>query len=680
MNILDMHSLLEWIAQHAYYAGAAVFLVALTESLALVGLFIPGTVIMFGIGALVPTGAMNLWTTLAWAAAGAIAGDGISYWLGHRYREQLRFQWPFGRHPKLLARGEAFFRQHGYKSVFLGRFIGPLRPIIPAVAGMLGMPRQRFFFVNILSALSWAAVYILPGVVFGASLELAGAVASRLAVFTALLLVAILGLVWGIRHANLWLHLRWEASLAYLQIWASAPGEGRAFRGFINTLLNPAKPETRALLVFAGLLVLSAWGFFGILEDIVTGDPLVLIDSSVYHMLQGLRTPFGDNIMVALTELGDTAVTLTVVLSVLLWLSWKRAWRAAAYWLAAAGFATLLTPAIKAAVSRARPFPLYEGSSMFSFPSGHATMSMVTYGFLGVLITRELSPRGRLIAFTAIIPLIVLIAFSRLYLGVHWLSDVLGGVTFGMAWVAVLGIAYSRHTAEALPPRGLMIVAFSALLVGGAWNMATQHAADTLRYAARQETRIMSQQDWWSNTWQTLPAWRIDIEGEYEQPLTVQWAGSLDSLLHRLLAAGWREPPDETYWLLWLDTTRPAMQLPLLPRVHDGHYEALALIYPVANRNDQRLVLHLWNTGVVLRERNQPVWVGAVILETLRRPLSWFNLPQDEKDFNHPRQVLLASLTGVKLRLEKRANMLNSENERIAWDRQIILALEPGNP
>jgi hypothetical protein len=122
------------------------------------------------------------------------------------------------------------------------------------------------------------------------------------------------------------------------------------------------------------------------------------------------------------------------------------------------------------------------------------------------------------------------------------------------------------------------------------------------------------------------------------------------------------------------------MQLPLLPRVHDGYYEALALIYPVANRNDQRLVLHLWNTGVVLRERNQPVWVGAVILEKLRRPLSWFNLPQDEKDFNHPRQVLLASLTGVKLRLEKRANMPNSENERIAWDRQIILALEPGNP
>ncbi len=680
MNIIDMHSLLEWIAQHAYYAGAAVFLVALTESIALVGLFIPGTVIMFGIGALVYSGAMNLWTTLAWAAAGAIAGDGISYWLGHRYREQLRFMWPFGRHPKLLARGEVFFRQHGDKSVFLGRFIGPERPIIPAVAGMLGMPPRRFLFLNILSALGWAPVYILPGVVFGASLDLAGAVATRLAVFIVLFLLAILAWVWGIRHAILWLQLRLEASLVYMQIWVGAPGEGRAFRSFINTLLNPAKPESRALLVFAGLLVLSAWGFFGILADIVTGDPLVLIDSSIYHMLQGLRTPFGDNIMVALTELGDVAVTLTVVLSVLLWLSWKRAWRAAAYWLAAAGFATTLILAIKAGLGRARPFSLYEGSSMFSFPSGHATMSMVTYGFLAVLISRELSSRGRLIAFTAIILLVVLIAFSRLYLGVHWLSDVLGGVTFGMAWVAVLGIAYSRHTAATLSPRGLMIVAFSALLASGTWHVATQHAADTLRYAVRQETRIMPQQDWWSNTWQTLPTWRIDFEGEYEQPLTVQWAGSLDSLLHRLLAAGWREPPDETNWLLWFDTTRPVMQLPLLPRVHDGHYEALALIYPVANRNDQRLVLHLWNTGVVLRERNQPVWVGVVILETLRRPLSWFNLPQDGKDFNYPRQVLLASLTGVKLRLDKRANILNSKNERIAWDRQIILALEPGNP
>ncbi|MFA5170274.1 MAG: VTT domain-containing protein [Sulfuriferula sp.] len=680
MNIIDMHILLEWITQHAYYAGVAVFLVALAESLVLVGLFIPGTVIMFGIGALVSTGAMELWVTLIWATAGAIAGDAISYWLGHHYREQLRFLWPFSRHPQLLARGEAYFRRHGDKSVFLGRFIGPIRPIIPAVAGMLGMSPRRFYFVNILSALGWAPAHIVPGMLFGASLELAGTVATRLTVFITLFLLAIWFWVWGIRHTILWLQPRFEASLIYIQTWADEPSEGHPIRNLINVLLNPEKPEFRTLLVLAGLLAFAAWGFFGILEDIITADPLVLIDSSTYHILQGLRTPFGDNIMVALTELGDVTVTLTVVISVLLWLLWKHAWRAAVYWVAAAGFATILTQAIKAGLGRARPFPLYEGASLFSFPSGHATMSMVTYGFLAVLISRELSPRGRLATFTAIMLLVVLIAFSRLYLGVHWLSDVLGGVTFGLAWIAVLGIAYSRHSATELSPRGLMTVAFLALLLSGTSHVTMQHTTDIQRYAIRQDTRIIAQQDWWGSAWQTLPAWRIDIEGEHEQPLTMQWVGSLASLRQKLITNGWQYPPNEKNWLLWLDTTRPAMQLPLLPLVHDGHYDALALIYPVVNHNDQRLVLHLWNTGVVLRESSQPVWVGSVALETLRHPLSWFNLTQNEKDFDRPRMVLLNSLTGAKLRLVKRINVLNPENERVVWDGQVILAQERDQP
>lgn len=678
--MFDIQPLLDWIVQHPHWAGATVFLIALAESLALVGLFIPGTLAMFGVGALVAAGALNLWATLAWAAAGAIAGDGISYWLGYRYRDRLLTLWPFSRHPQWMTKGEAFFHRHGSKSILLGRFVGPVRPVIPAVAGMLGMPPLRFYLMNILSALGWAPAYILPGVVFGASLGVAGAVATRLVVLIALLLLAGGVGTWGIRHAILWLQPRFEAGLAHVQVWAAAPGAGRSFRGWINSLLDPGKPESRALLAFAGLLVLAAWGFFGILNDVVTRDPLVLIDSSVYHLLQGLRTPFGDSIMIALTELGDAAVTLTVVTAVLLWLLWQRAWRPAAYWLAAAGFAASLTMAIKAGLGRARPFPLYEGPSMFSFPSGHTTMSMVTYGFLAVLLARELSPRGRLMAFSAIIVWVALIAFSRLYLGAHWLSDVLGGVAFGMAWVAVLGIAYSRHSAAALSPGGLMIVAFSALLAGGTWQVAARHGADTLRYAARQEGRIMAQQDWWADAWQILPAWRIDIEGEYEQPLTVQWAGSLEFLRHRLLAGGWRDPLPAKSLLLWLDTTRPAIQLPLLPRVHDGRHEALALVHPVQNRDDRRLVLRLWPTDTVLRERGRPVWVGTVTRETLRRPLSWFNLPQDGEDFDQPRQVLMESLVDVRVRLARRANTLGSEVDRIKWEGWVVLALEPDKP
>lgn len=682
MEPFTTHPLLIWIAQHPYWVGIALFLVSLSESLALVGLFIPGALVMFGIGALVAAGSVNFWAALAWAAAGAIAGDAISYWLGRHYREQLQTLWPFSRSPQLIDRGVAFFHRHGGKSILLGRFVGPMRPVIPAIAGMLGMPPVRFYPANILSALGWAPAYILPGVVFGASLGLAEAVATRLAVTVAALVVAIWGGAWGISRAVLWLQPRIERGLSFLQAWSIAAPSGldRHLRKLVAALLDPTQPESRALLILAGLLIVAAWGFFGVLEDVLTRDPLVLIDSATYHFLQGLRTPFGDAIMIALTELGDAAVTLLVVSAALIWLLAQRAWHPAAYLLAAVGFAAALTVAIKAGLHLPRPTPLYQGINAFSFPSGHATMSMASYGFLAVLAARELPARGRLVVLTATFLLVILIAFSRLYLGAHWLSDVLAGLAFGTAWLALLGIAYLRHPAPAFSARGLMVVAFSALLAGGGFHVSTRHADDTLRYAVHQNIRFMAQQDWWGVAWQTLPAWRIDIEGEYEQPLTVQWAGSPEYLRRSLLGAGWREPlplSGENF-LLWLDTSRSAMELPLLPRVHDGRHEALALIHPVSG---QRLVLRLWQTDTVLRETAQPVWVGTVTRETVIHPLSWFSLPRDGRDFNQPRQSLLDSLSGVPARLARRGEMPGPVDEQtIIWDKQVLLAREPETP
>ncbi|PIQ12575.1 MAG: PA-phosphatase [Hydrogenophilales bacterium CG18_big_fil_WC_8_21_14_2_50_58_12] len=557
-----------------------------------------------------------------------------------------------------------------------------MRPVIPMIAGMLDMPPARFYPANILSALGWAPAYILPGVVFGASLRLAEAVATRLAMTAVALVLVIWCGVWGIGRAVLWLQPRIERGLSFLQAWSTAApsGRNRPLRKLVAALLDPTQPESRTLLILAGLLIVAAWGFFGVLEDVLTRDPLVFIDSAAYHFLQGLRTPFGDAIMIALTELGDAAVTVLVVSAALLWLLAQRAWRPAAYLLAAVGFAAALTVAIKAGLHLPRPTSLYNGISEFSFPSGHATMSIVSYGFLTVLAARELSARRRLAVLTATVLLVILIAFSRLYLGAHWLSDVLAGLAFGTAWVALLGIAYLRHPAPAFSVRGLMVVTFSALLVGGGFHIATRHADDTQRYAVHQNTRFMAQQDWWNVAWQTLPAWRIDIEGEYEQPITVQWAGSPEYLRRSLLATGWREPLPLSgrNFLLWFDPSRSAIELPLLPRVHDGRHEALALVRPVPG---QRLVLRLWQTDAMLRETAQPIWVGTVTREAIIRPLPWFNLPRDGRDFNQPRLTLLDSLPGVPARLAKRGEIPGPVDEQtIIWDKQVLLAREPGIP
>ncbi len=636
---------------------------------------------MFGAGAVVAAGSLELWATLAWAAAGAIAGDAGSYWLGRHYRAELHNRWPFRRHPKLLEKGTAFFHRHGGMSIFLGRFVGPIRPVIPAVAGMLGMPPTRFYAANILSALGWAPTYILPGVVFGASLGLAGAVATRLALILMLLLILVWGGIWIVSRSLIWLLPRAEQGLGQLQSWAGSTPSARtgSLRGMVASLLDPARPESRALLVFAAVLIAAAWMFFGIIEDVLTGDPLVVVDNTLYQVLQGLRTPFGDSVMIALTQLGDAAVTLPVVTAVLLWLVWKRAWRPAVYWLAAVSFGAALTVILKAGFGLPRPLPMYDGSIAFGFPSSHAAMSIVIFGFLAVLTARELSLHGQLAVFSVMALLAGLIAFSRIYLGAHWLSDVLGGLNFGVAWVALLGIAYLRRPAPAIAARGLLAVAAIALLVGAGVHAANQRATDIERYAVRHPSTLIARQDWWNKDWKTLPAWRIDIEGEYEQPLSVQWAGSLEFLRTRLTARGWREalPTTGKRLLLWFDTRRPAMQLPLLPHVHDGRHEALALIYPLKGKPDQRLVLRLWSSGRILQSPRNPIWVGTVTEERINRPLAWFNLPQDGQDFNAPRGVLLESLSGMPTRLVKRDGMPQSASEEIVWDKTVLLVYQP---
>ena len=171
--------MLAWISEHSAWAGFIVFSIALSESLAIVGLIMPGAMLMFGAGALIGANVLPLWPIMGMAALGAMVGDGLSYWLGRHYKVHLRSIWPFRAYPGLVNRGVDFFQRHGGKSVALGRFVGPLRPIIPAVAGMLEMSIPRYVSINVLASLAWAPAYLLPGVVFGTSLQLASGVAGR---------------------------------------------------------------------------------------------------------------------------------------------------------------------------------------------------------------------------------------------------------------------------------------------------------------------------------------------------------------------------------------------------------------------------------------------------------------------------------------------------------------------
>ncbi|MGE0224930.1 MAG: DedA family protein [Acetobacteraceae bacterium] len=148
---------------HQAWAAPVVFLLAFGESLAFVSLLLPATAILFAFGGLIGAAGIPFWPIWGAAVIGAILGDWVSYWVGFHYHRQIGGMWPLSRNPDLLPRGEAFFRRWGTASVFFGRFFGPLRCVMPLIAGICEMPQMPFQIANVASALVWATGILVPG-------------------------------------------------------------------------------------------------------------------------------------------------------------------------------------------------------------------------------------------------------------------------------------------------------------------------------------------------------------------------------------------------------------------------------------------------------------------------------------------------------------------------------------
>jgi undecaprenyl-diphosphatase len=400
-----------------------------------------------------------------------------------------------------------------------------------------------------------------------------------------------------------------------------------------GNILKVVNREHRATMLGVSILAASLWLFLGVLEDVVSGDPLVKVDSGVLELIQNFRTPLADSFFVAATEIGDSFVVIAVAGALLIWLLVRRAWRTAIYWLIAVSLSSFINTLIKATVYRSRPIEgLYVGWSDLSFPSGHATVNTTMYMFLAFLVARELAPSRRFLVVAVSASLIVLVAFSRVYLGAHWFSDAIAGVAFGAAWCMLVILAYMQHRPEPLRPVGLLVTAAIALLIFGAVHIGVNHAANTEHYAARQISRTtLAAADWQRDGWNQLPVFRTDIVGESEEPLSIQWAGNIEAIKEQLMRSGWQEAkPWSSAGILTTLVPEPrVIDIPVVPKLEDGRFPALALTMVAPDNN--RYVLRLWSTSVAIDRLNSkilPLFVGSVTTEKTERFLWLATFPQ----------------------------------------------------
>jgi membrane protein DedA with SNARE-associated domain len=194
--------LIDFIKFHQDWAIAVVFITAFGESFVFLGLVFPGTTLLIAAGALIKSGNLLFWPIVIGAVLGAVLGDTVSYWIGRWFGGRMTGIWPFTRRPELLAGGVQFFRRHGGKSVFIGRFFGPVRAVVPLAAGMMRMSPRLFWIANVTSAIVWAPMLLLAGDALAAIGEkLVGTESTVLLVFGGTTLFGIIAMVWAALRA-----------------------------------------------------------------------------------------------------------------------------------------------------------------------------------------------------------------------------------------------------------------------------------------------------------------------------------------------------------------------------------------------------------------------------------------------------------------------------------------------
>jgi len=632
---------LAWIAAHPVLAGVVIFLIAFCDAVIVLGAIVPALPLLFAVGVFIGLGQISGPYAVACAALGAFAGDGISYWIGRRWGDRLRGVWPFSRYPQLLDRGELLFRRNAFKSILIARYVGAIRPFVPAIAGMLDMPLSRYMKASGIACLSWAVLFLLPGWVLGEAYDAVAAVAGRLVVVVGLLGV-ILGLVWAIvLYGYRWSAARMDSWLSRLLDWSQRhPTLGR----YSVSVFDPQRRESVPLAMLALMLLLLGWGWFVLLMVVVGhGEPLS-VDLLVHQTMLALRNPLADHPMAALASLGAWQVLAPATAAGMAYLIWRRRWMAAAHWLAALAFGLALTKLLGATVDVVRP---PHASSGFGFPSVSVTMATITFGFFAVLIARELPGRTRVWPYLVSGIVVSMIGFARIYLGAHWLSDVIGGMLFGTFWLLVLGIAYRRRFNRSFWVKPVAWLFYGTFAVAAMWYAPRNIPVKLDRFEPAQPApRTLQAQAWWQQAWQQQPARRNELDDDQRWPLDVQVAGPLAPLQRKLEAQGWRVQP-QAGWeeaLLMLDQARGPRDLPVLPATLDTQVEALLMVRD-GERDDELFVLRLWPAGVVLQPGGQPLWLGSAQTLRFQRHFQWIGMW-------HPLRGVDPALTAVRQSLD----------------------------
>ncbi|MCX8227199.1 MAG: bifunctional DedA family/phosphatase PAP2 family protein, partial [Sulfitobacter sp.] len=394
-------------------------LLAFGEALVLTSVFAPGTVVVVLGGALVAQGLYDFGDMIWFVALGTILGAEISFRIGAKganlFQEGRRV---FS--PAHLERGKRFFEKYGAPSIILGHFFGPLRPIIPVVAGLSQMSRRRFFFWNVIGGFTYAVALVSVGYFFGTATNLFSATMTRAGLFAIAVLLAI-ALMWFVvvklrKALPLFISVLRSVGLAIRDnpdVRALVARHPILFR-FLSERVSRESFAGLPVTILASALVYFLFLYAGSTLDFVRQSQIVAADVRVASLLSAFRDPALVRFFTVVTAFGYWKVIaiLAITVSAVLLLR-RRQHYLPGLWLALIGN-QLTVILLKNVFARPRPEMAVYAESSYSFPSGHSAASVAFFGFLiFVLIRERVGPI--VVSFLVGITLIFLIGLSRIY-------------------------------------------------------------------------------------------------------------------------------------------------------------------------------------------------------------------------------------------------------------------------
>lgn len=556
-------------------------LIAFIESLAIVGSIVPGSIVMTIVGFMLGSGIIPLKLTLISIFIGAFIGDFISYAIGAYFKDYIsnhRWVQPY---QHWLMHGEAFMRKHGALSIVIGRFVGPMRSMIPMIAGIANMNIIIFTIAIIPTIILWAIVYLSPGLLLGAlSIDMGETL------FTTLVYNSFIALL-------------------LFSAWHLIPSITKVFYPKLSKHLASFNADSLAHLIKASTLLI-ALSYFAFTFNTSIQDNWYNIAG--YHFAQIYTTDMNLYAAQMLSMLASPVAYIFYNISIAFVFYYHKQARVATYWLVLSGLLFISVALAKYLIYIPRPHPLLTDSSCF--PSGHILLTGTFLLCLSTFIQQVAASIGYTLRRVSFI-FITLVGLSRIMLQAHWLTDIF------FSWLLALAIwhifAAYHHRIPLISRNHLKQVgALIALIIIPISLLVDKLPAPPSPVLLAPITVNNK------NNLQNIQYTRDSRFGQIVAPLNIIWKGSAEQLVSIFTKDGWKVYPENSGIIDRIKTLIEFSEyhavLPIIPPLLQNDTPDITL---GKIDNDAAYIVKLW-----LTEGTKPIYVGTISLETY--PESFF--------------------------------------------------------